>query len=90
LLFLDGLTLGGSELSSLHVGDILQELLTSLMGVIEYLLATTGIAGSTKFLPLLVHLDGQLGVLAFTAEYVFGNKPRLVIKLKYYLIDLLF
>jgi hypothetical protein len=80
LLFFDGLTFGGSELSGLHVGDVLQELLTSLVGVVEFLLVTTGIAGARQLLSLFVHLNGELGVLAFTAEDVFGYKPSLVVK----------
>jgi len=74
LLFLDGLTFGGSELSGLHVGDVLQELLTSLVGVVELLLATASIACALKFLSLFVHLNGELGVLAFGAQDVFLNK----------------
>jgi hypothetical protein len=80
LLFLDGLTFGGSELGGLHVGNVLQELLTSLVGAVEILFATAGIAGARKFLSLFVHLNGELRVLALGAQDVFGNKPSFDVK----------
>jgi hypothetical protein len=75
LLLLDGLTFGGSELSGLHVRNVLEQLLSSLVSVVQLLLATAGIAGGGEFFALLVNLDGEFRVLALRTEYVLGDEP---------------
>lgn len=44
-----------AELSSLHVGNVLNQLLTSLVGVVELGFHSAGVAHGVEFLALLVH-----------------------------------
>ena len=84
LLLFYRLTFGSqifAELSSLHIGDVLNQLLTSFVGVVELGFGSAGVAHGVQFLALLVHRNGQFRVLAFAAKDELGNKPIKVIRL---------
>jgi len=77
LLLFYRLTLGSqifAELSSLHVGNVLNQLLTSLVGVVELGFGSAGVAHGVEFLALLVHRNGQFRVLAFATKDELGYK----------------
>lgn len=57
--------------------DVLDHLLASLVGVVEFLLVATGIADGHDV--LLLDFEGALRDFAFTAQDVFSDKPIVII-----------